>query len=146
MIKTKKIKKTAKTKKPAKKARKAKKEKLIGKIEHLFEKIQVVTTTLKNPLKVGDIMHIKGHTTDFVQAVESMQIEHESVQKAKKGDGVGIKIKGIVRDNDIIYFADGKTAIALRSVVTPPKKAFLPPKNMPSAAKDMPEQPKFFNF
>jgi len=70
----------------------------------------VITTTLKNPLKVGDVIRIKGHTTDFVQNVGSIQIEHESVQKAKKGDGIGIKVKDIVRDNDKIFLADKKTA------------------------------------
>lgn len=150
MAKTKNTKRSAKTKKPVKKA---KKEKLIGKIEHIFEKILVITTTLKNPLKVGDVVRIKGHTTDFVQAVDSIQIEHESVQKAKKGDGIGIKVKGIVRDNDKIFLADKKNTIAL---VPPrpgisiepviPKQAFSVQKNRPPAAKDSPEKPKFLSF
>lgn len=113
----------AKKKKAAKNAKKIKsqrskkaanKEKIAGKIEHIFEKIQVVTTTLKNPLKAGDIIRIKGHTTDIVQEVASMQIEHKDVQKAKKGDGIGIKVNGYVRDNDVIYFADKKTAAEFR--------------------------------
>lgn len=123
MKKNKKTQKSAKSGKSAKKTKKtvkkSAKEKLIGKIDHIFEKIQVVTTTLKAPLKVGDIIHIKGHTTDFIQAVVSMQIEHESVQKAKKGDGVGIKIKDYARDNDIIYMADKKTAAAFRQNISP---------------------------
>ncbi|MFA5104685.1 MAG: hypothetical protein WC527_05875 [Candidatus Margulisiibacteriota bacterium] len=143
----KKTKKVPKTKKPTKKA---KKEKLVGKIEHIFEKIHVVTTTLKNPIKVGDIIHIKGHTTDLVQTVESMQIEHEDVQKAKKGDGVGIKISGIVRDTDNIYLADKKTALSQKPNVSInpiiPKKTFLQPKNTPPIAKDSPTPQKFFSF
>lgn len=140
-----KIKKAKKTKKNGKPVKKAKKEKLIGKIEHIFEKIQVVTTTLKGPLKVGDIIRIKGHTTDLVQDVVSMQIEHESVQKAKKGDGIGIKIKGTVRDNDKIYLADRKTAdlfkqgilsapIPSRSVIAPPKFVTIQPARPATAA------------
>ncbi len=90
------------------------KEELLGKVEHIFDKIHVITTTLKNPLKVGDIIRIKGHTTDFCQSVDSIQIEHESVLKAKKGDGIGIKTTNVVRDTDIIYLADKKTAESFR--------------------------------
>ncbi|MFA5097334.1 MAG: hypothetical protein WC490_01745 [Candidatus Margulisiibacteriota bacterium] len=100
-------------------AKKPKKEKIAGKIDHYFDKIKVITTTLKAPIKVGDIIHIKGHTTDFVQPVGSIQIEHESVQKAKKGEGVGIKVKEFVRDNDIIYFADKKSADAQKPQIQP---------------------------
>jgi len=106
-------------KKPVKKssskkkaAAKKSKEKVVGKAEHFFDKINVLTFTLKSPLKVGDIIRIKGHTTDFVQRVDSMQIEHVPVQKAKKGDGVGIKVKEFVRHTDVIYFADKKSAVA----------------------------------
>jgi len=165
----------AKKKKTAKKTKKtksqrskkaAKKEKIAGKIEHIFEKIQVVTTTLKNPLKAGDIIRIKGHTTDIVQEVASMQIEHKDVQKAKKGDGIGIKVNGYVRDNDVIYFADKKTAAEFRKnnaalrpePETCQKQAFLP--NIPQVPKDavstgktfqLPAQPpagqpKYFSF
>lgn len=101
------------------KAKARPKEKVIGKIEHIFGKINVITTTLKNPLKVGDIIHIKGHTTDIVQAVDSIQIEHEKVLKAKKGDGIGIKVAGDVRDTDIIYLADKKTAAAVNKPAVP---------------------------
>lgn len=160
MAKAKKAKQSAKAKKPAKKTSK---EKLVGRVDHIFEKIQVVTTTLKSPLKVGDIIRIKGHTTDIVQAVDSIQIEHESVQKAKKGDGIGIKVKDFVRDNDAIYLADKKTTAAFRKsavsnapsmhpVAAVPR--FVPiqrpvapaARNIPPTAKDRPEQPKFFSF
>jgi hypothetical protein len=93
-----KAKKTKKAVKP-----KIKKEKLLGKIAHYFDKIQVAAINVKAPIKVGDVVHIKGHTTDFEQPIVSMQIEHESVLKAKKGDDIGIKVKDYVRDNDGVY-------------------------------------------
>lgn len=157
-------------------ARKTKKDKMVGKIEHIFDKIGVVTTTLKSALKVGDIVRIKGHTTDLVQAVGSMQIEHESVQKAKKGDGVGIKVKGIIRDNDVILLADKKTAAAFRQgllsiplsgnaipsahkqIVTMQRtgaaaaapavqnQIFQAQKTTRPISRGNPEQPKFFSF
>jgi len=147
----KKVLKNKKTKASAgkKKGKKAKTEKLIGKIEHIYDKINVITLTLKSPLKIGDMVHIKGHTTDFVQTVDSIQIEHDSVQKAKKGDGVGIKVKGVVRDNDAIYIAS-KESILKHSFVVPP---VLPTvgNNRPIASsvqstKTPVQKPKFLSF
>jgi len=93
--KAKKVKKVAKPK--------VKKEKLLGKIAHYYDKIQVAAINVLAPIKVGDVVHIKGHTTDFEQPITSMQIEHEKVQAAKKGDDIGIKVKEYVRDNDGVY-------------------------------------------
>jgi translation elongation factor EF-1alpha len=54
-------------------------------------------------LNVGDNIHIKGGTTDFEQKVESMQIEHENIDKAKKGDVIGLRVKEKVREGDEVY-------------------------------------------
>jgi putative protease len=54
-------------------------------------------------LTVGDTIRIKGHTTDFTQMVDSIQVEHQSVQTAKAGDSIGIKVKEPVRDHDVVY-------------------------------------------
>ena len=54
-------------------------------------------------LRVGDKILIKGHTTNFEQIIDSMQIEHKSVDKAEKGQSVGIKVKDRVRPNDVVY-------------------------------------------
>ena len=130
-------------------AKKAKKEKVAGKADHYYDHIKVLTMTLKAPLKVGDLMHIKGHTTDFVQTLESMQIDHETVKKAKKGDGVGIKVSQFVRDNDIVYFADKKSVITRASFnpILPaqamPKISLLPSKNKPQQRDN---GAKFFSF
>jgi len=81
-----------------------KKEELIGKITHYFGKIDVgIIEIAKGKLAAGDKIHIKGSTTDFEQAVDSMQVEHEKVEKAKKGDVIGLKIKDKVRDGDEVY-------------------------------------------
>jgi translation elongation factor EF-1alpha len=86
---------------PAKKA--GPKEKKIGIVDHYFGKIMVAAIKMKAPLKVGDVIHIKGHTTDFEQAVASMQIDHKEILKAKKGDDIGMKVKDHVREGDIVY-------------------------------------------
>lgn len=79
-------------------------EKLIGKITHYFNKISVgIIEITDGELKVGDTIHIKGHTSDFTQPVTSMQLEHASIEKAKKGDAIGIKVDSPVHEHDEVY-------------------------------------------
>lgn len=80
-----------------------KKEELVGKITHYFGKIEVGIVELSKPLKVSETIHIKGSTTDFEQTVESMQIEHENIEKAKKGDVIGLRVKEKVKEGDEVY-------------------------------------------
>ena len=82
-----------------------KKEKEIGKVFSYFTKIGVAAIKLTAGLKKGDTLHIKGHTTDFKQKVDSIQIEKKVVDSAKKGDDIGIKVKDRVRPGDKIYKA-----------------------------------------
>jgi len=105
MAKNKKVPKKSKPKAKKVVKKKAKKEKIIGKIENYFDKVSVMALTVKNPIKVGDIIHVKGHTTDFYQEIGSMQIDRKDILKAKKGDDVGIKISQKVRDHDVVYLA-----------------------------------------
>tara|TARA_Y100000310_G_C20402021_1_gene677862 strand:+ start:340 stop:588 length:249 start_codon:yes stop_codon:yes gene_type:complete len=72
-------------------------EKQIGEISNYFEHVSAAAIKLKAGLKVGDEIHITGGESDFEQKVDSMQIERESVEKAKKGDEVGIVVKEKVR-------------------------------------------------
>jgi len=76
------------------------KEKLIGKITHYFDKINVAIIELSGVLKIGDRVHIKGSSTDFEQDISSIQIEHENMKKAKKGDAIGLKVDEKVREGD----------------------------------------------
>ena len=79
-------------------------EEEIGIITHYFSKINVGVLELSaGELRTGDTIHIKGHTTDFYQKVESMQVEHNPVDVAKKGEPVGIKLESPVRENDAVY-------------------------------------------
>jgi translation elongation factor EF-1alpha len=75
----------------------------VGKITHFYKKIGVAVVELSAPLQVGDTLHISGQTTDFTQKVESIQIEHQNVEKAEKGQSIGLKVKGEVREKDIVY-------------------------------------------
>ena len=79
-------------------------EEAIGKVMDYFAKIGVagVQVTIGS-LNVGDTIRIKGHTTDVTQVVESIQLQHQSVQKADVGQTVGIKVKERVRKGDHVW-------------------------------------------
>jgi putative protease len=81
------------------------KEKEIGKVSSFFGHVKVAAIKLSGPLKVGDKVHVKGHTTDFTIEVKSMQIEGKDVKTAKKGDHIGIKVPDRVRPNDAVLLA-----------------------------------------
>jgi translation elongation factor EF-Tu-like GTPase len=72
----------------------------VGEVSHYFGKISVAAIKLEDALKVGDEVRILGHTTDFTQTVDSMQIENEFVEEAGAGDEIGIKVKDRVRAGD----------------------------------------------
>jgi putative protease len=78
-------------------------EKELGLVTHFFSKIDVAVIKLKDELNVGDKILFRGSTTNFDQIVESMQIERESVEKAKAGQSIGLKVKDKVRENDVVY-------------------------------------------
>ncbi len=75
----------------------------VGKVSHFFTKINVAVIEVKDTISVGDQIFIKGPTTDIEQTVDSMEIEHEKVKQATAGHSVGMKVKGRVRENDIVY-------------------------------------------
>ncbi|MCX5801071.1 MAG: hypothetical protein NTX17_06755 [Candidatus Eisenbacteria bacterium] len=80
------------------------KEEKVGFVEHYFDKINVAAIKLTSgSLAVGDKVHIKGHTTDLEEIINSIQIEHDSVQKADKGADIGVKISQKVRDHDEVF-------------------------------------------
>jgi len=81
-----------------------KKEELVGKITHYFGKIEVgIVEITKGDLNVGEKIHIKGSSTDFEQTIDSMQIEHQQIDKAKKGDVIGLKVKEKAKEGDEVY-------------------------------------------
>lgn len=78
-------------------------EERIGVISHYYTHLGVATMVVEAELKVGDTIHIRGHASDFTQKVESIQIEHENIDLAKKGDNIGIKVKEHAREHDVVY-------------------------------------------
>jgi putative protease len=82
-------------------------EKEIGKITHYYGNLGVGIIELSDSLKVGDTIHIKGHSEDFTQNVDSLQIEHTFVTEAKAGDVVGLKVAQKVHPHDAVFTVVG---------------------------------------
>jgi translation initiation factor IF-2 len=83
-------------------------EEEIGMVTHYFSKISVAVIEITaGSLKVGDTIHIKGHTSDFTQQVESLQQEHLSIPQAGKGSSVGLKVMQPVHDHDRVFKVKG---------------------------------------
>lgn len=78
-------------------------EKEIGAIEHYYGHISVGIIKLSDTLKVGEQIHIKGHSSDFSQTVGSMQMEHASVSEGNAGAAVGIKVEQKIHPGDKVY-------------------------------------------
>ena len=73
----------------------------VGVITHYFGKLGVaVIKATEAPIAVGDKIHIKGHTTDHTQVIESLQIEHQSVPRIEVGQDAGMKVGAHVHEHD----------------------------------------------
>ena len=76
----------------------------VGVVTHYFGNIQVAGIDITDgELRVGDTIHIKGHTSDFTQNVDSMQIQHDSIEVAKPGDSIGIRVVEHAREHDEVF-------------------------------------------
>jgi translation elongation factor EF-Tu-like GTPase len=78
-------------------------EDMVGTVSDFFAHPVVAGIELTGSLKVGDRVHIKGHTTDLEFTLGSMQIDNANVDEAKSGDSVGIKVSDRVRRGDHVY-------------------------------------------
>ncbi len=75
----------------------------IGKITHVFGKIGVGVIELSDTLSVGDKIKVKGSDREFEQPVDSMQVDHAPIEKAEKGQSVGLKFEKEIKDGDMVY-------------------------------------------
>jgi len=75
----------------------------VGKVTHYYDKIGVVVIEVAKPLKIGDTIKISGHDKEFKQEITSMQIEHEQIQEAKKGQTIGLRVDQPVKENDEVF-------------------------------------------
>ena len=76
----------------------------IGEVTHYFPHVNAAAVKLlKSGLKVGDSVYIKGHTTDFKELVQSIQLDHSTIPEGKKGQEIGLLVKSRVRQGDKVY-------------------------------------------
>jgi hypothetical protein len=81
-------------------------EAVVGRIIHYYPRINVgIVELTSGEINVGDLIHVHGNRTNFVQPVDSMQIDHRAISHADKGRSVGIKVKGKVRHDDQVGVA-----------------------------------------
>ncbi len=78
-------------------------ETIIGNVTHYYNDLQVATVVITDgELHLGDMIHVEGHTSDFMQKIGSMERDHHSVEVAKPGDIVGIATDKYAREHDIV--------------------------------------------
>ena len=80
-------------------------EQRIGVVTHYYSHLSVVGMQLEpgTTLRVGDVIHIRGHTTDFIQKVESLEVDHAPVTEVGSNDDFGLKVVEHAREHDIVY-------------------------------------------
>jgi putative protease len=79
-------------------------EKRIGTVTHYYNHLHVAGVMITDSeLRKGDTIHVKGHTSDFEQKVESMEIDHDAVEVAKPGDQIGLTVIEHAREHDTVY-------------------------------------------
>lgn len=81
----------------------------IGKVTHYYNHLNVAVLALTDALKLGDKIHILGHTTDLIERVASMEVDHHSVDWVKPGDNVAIKVNAPVHEHDMVYLVVEET-------------------------------------
>jgi putative protease len=78
----------------------------VGEVTHYFPHVNAAAVKmLKSGLKIGDEVYIKGHTSDFREVVESMQLDHVPITEGKRGQEIGLLVKSRVRIGDGVYRA-----------------------------------------
>jgi hypothetical protein len=89
---------------PAPAAKPAPAEERIGVVSHYFAHISVAALLMESgTLRVGDTIHVKGHTTDFTQRVDSLQVDHAPVSEVHSGQDFGVKVREHAREHDVVY-------------------------------------------
>ena len=90
---------------PSRPAKPTAAEQRIGVVTHYYSHLSVVALQLEpgTKLRVGDVIHIRGHTTDFTQKVESLEVNHAPVTEVGSHDDFGLRVVEHAREHDIVY-------------------------------------------
>jgi putative protease len=79
----------------------------VGVVTHYFDHVGACVVVLEGPLRVGDTVHVRGHTTDFYQRVERLERDRVAIEEAGPGDEVGVQVSQRVRPHDAVYRLGG---------------------------------------
>ena len=79
--------------------------KRIGVVTHYYSHLSVATVRLEpgTTLRIGDVIHVQGHTTDFSQKVESLEVNRQPVTEVASNDDFGLKVTEHAREHDVVY-------------------------------------------
>ena len=83
----------------------------VGRVTHYFNRLGVAVIKPSGEIRVGDLIHVYGHTTDFTQWVGSMEINHCRVDVIRPGDDAGLLVVQPVRDGDEVYKLTGSDMV-----------------------------------
>lgn len=75
----------------------------VGQVAGFFARASAAVVRLSAPLRVGDVIYVKGYTSDFQQTVESLQVGHQPIQEAGAGQEVGLRVVQKCRKHDLVY-------------------------------------------
>jgi hypothetical protein len=75
----------------------------IGRVTHYFSHLHVAALKLSADLNEGDLIHVLGHSTDFMQKATSLEVDHRHVKAVHPGDDVGLKVIEPAHEHDVIY-------------------------------------------
>lgn len=82
----------------------------IGEVTHFYARISVAVLALSGEIHIGDLIHIRGHTTDFIQKVRSMEIDHHPIQSSTASEEIAVKVYQPVRKGDVVFKITGPEA------------------------------------
>jgi len=72
-------------------------------VTHYYPRVRACAVTLEAPLRVGDTVHIRGHTTDYYQRIERLELDHAAVPSAGIGSEIALQVSQRVREGDVVY-------------------------------------------
>ncbi|RPJ42120.1 MAG: hypothetical protein EHM21_13230 [Chloroflexi bacterium] len=84
-------------------------ETYIGVVTHYYNHLGVAVLALSGELKAGDVVHLRGHSTDFYQEARSIEIHHHQVEMGRPGEDIALKVLGPVHEGDKVFLAPEAT-------------------------------------
>jgi hypothetical protein len=117
-------------------------EEHVGTVEHYYPKVKAAAVKLDADLKLGDTIHIKGHSDDYTEKVTSMQLDHEPIQAGHPGESVGVRVPVKVHEHSEVTKVLAPKPAARAAAPKARKAAKAPARGARKAAKKAPKRGK----